>query len=186
MPAIIINENLAAVVCYWDGPLGEYPANDGDIAISCPPNSNPNDATWLNILDDAEALAEAKLDHAKAMALRTVDAMVGDKRRAYITTSPGQEATYTAKLADAKAYIAANYPADASTYPWIYAEAQKTGMTSTAVADLIVSTANTWTQIGAAIEGARIAAHNAIAQAVTIEIVDDAVAQFVLEIEQID
>lgn len=91
-----------------------------------------------------------------------IDVLAGQTRLKYITTSPGQEATYTAKLADAKAYIAANYPADATSFVWINTEATATGATPQQVADLIVYTAGLWAQVGAQIEGARQAAKQAI------------------------
>lgn len=97
-----------------------------------------------------ETLAELR-----ARIEREVDAIAGETRLRFVSVSPGQEMTYTAKLEDARAYIAAGYPADASPFIWINAEAEATGATPTQVADLIVYTAGVWSTIGAQIEGHR-------------------------------
>jgi galactitol-specific phosphotransferase system IIB component len=97
-----------------------------------------------------------------------IDKLAGEKRLHYITDGAGQEVTYTAKLADAQAYILAGYPTDVTPYHWIDAEATATGNTPTNVADLIVSTAHTWTEVGSKIEGARQAAKIGVNAATTI------------------
>jgi len=97
-----------------------------------------------------------------------IDALSGKTRLKYVTVSPGQEMTYTAKLADAKAYIAAAYPVDATPYTWIATEATMTGATPTQVADLIVYTAGLWGAVGATIEGSRQAAKMAVNAATTV------------------
>jgi hypothetical protein len=102
------------------------------------------------------------LDAIRARVATEVDARAGATRLKFITVSPGQEATYIAKLDDAKAFVAAGYPEDASAFIWISAEAAATGATPTQVADLIIYTAGLWSQVGAAIEGARQAAKIAI------------------------
>ncbi len=118
----------------------------------------------------------------QAQAAAEVDLLAGKTRLKYVTVSPGQEMTYTAKLADAERYIAAEYPADTAPYPWIHAEAQATGATPTQVADLIVYTAGLWTTIGAKIEGARQAAKRSIADAADTAAVQAAVAAFKAEV----
>ncbi len=91
-----------------------------------------------------------------------IDSLAGMTRLKYITVSPGQEMTYTAKLADAKAYILAGYPADSTPYVWINAEALATGYTPTQIADFIIYTANLWSQAGSAIESKRMEAKQAV------------------------
>jgi hypothetical protein len=107
------------------------------------------------------------LNALKTEAQARVDELAGQTRLKYISTSPGQDATYTAKLRDAEAYIAADYPTDASGYKWIGAEAAHTQMTPAQVADRIIASANLWVTIGAEIEGARQAAKVAIKAAAT-------------------
>lgn len=97
-----------------------------------------------------------------------IDNIAGNKRLEYITSTPGQEVTYTAKLADAQAYKAAGYPIDVSTYPWINAEANATGNSPTNVADFIIYTAAIWEDKGSKIEGARQAAKISVSSATTI------------------
>jgi hypothetical protein len=107
------------------------------------------------------------LERLKAEAEKRVDALAGQVRLKYISSSPGQDATYALKLKDAEAYIAAGYPAEATDYKWIAAEAAHTQMTPAQVADRIIASANLWVTIGAEIEGARQAAKVAIKAAAT-------------------
>lgn len=96
-----------------------------------------------------------------------IDAEAGRVRLKYITDAPGQQATYMSKLENAKAYVAAGYPNDASAFLWINAEAIAVGITTQEAADYIISTAAQWEQIGATIEGARQAAKQALKTATT-------------------
>lgn len=100
-------------------------------------------------------------------AIDRVDSLSGLTRLKYVTISPGQEMTYTAKLADAKAYVDAGYP-DAIPYPWINAEALATNTTPTQVADLIIYTAGLWSTVGATIEGKRQEVKKLITAALTV------------------
>jgi hypothetical protein len=115
----------------------------------------------------------------KSEAADRIDALSGKTRLKYVTVSPGQEMTYTAKLADAKAYIAAGYPVDATPYPWIATEATMTGATPTQVADLIVYTANLWATVGATIEGTRQEAKRGINAALTVTDIRTAEQSFI-------
>ncbi len=126
------------------------------------------------------SLQQIKLD-----AAMRIDRLAGEKRQSYITVAPGQEATYTAKLNDAKAYIAAGYPADATPYVWINAESVATGDTPQIVADLIVSTAAQWSVIGAQIEGARQSAKRMIAEAISVLQIRAAELKFKSDIDAI-
>ena len=102
-------------------------------------------------------------------AAEEIDAAAGRARSRYLTTVPGQEATYTAKYAQAQAYIAAAYPADTTTYPWVAQEASRTGMTPTQAADRIKITGDAWANvIGPAIEGLRIGGKDGLEARLTI------------------
>jgi hypothetical protein len=114
----------------------------------------------------------------QAEAAARVDVLSGETRLRFITDSPGQEATYTAKLADAKAYIAAGYPTITTPYVWITTEAAATGVTVTYVADYIVYTAGLWAAVGATIEGARQAAKIAINSAPSVTAIRSAETTF--------
>lgn len=108
------------------------------------------------------------LDELKLAAAIRIDNIAGETRLKYITEVPGQNATYTAKLEDAKLFVAAGYPADATPYVWVNMEATKTGLSATVVADRIIYTANLWATVGAQIEGERIAAKSVISSATTV------------------
>lgn len=98
-----------------------------------------------------------------------IDGAAGRARSRYLTTVPGQEATYTAKYAQAQAYIAAGYPVNTAPYPWISQEASRTGLTLTQAADRIKATGDGWANvIGPAIEGLRIGGKDGLAALLTI------------------
>jgi len=107
-----------------------------------------------------------------------IDYIAGQKRLQYITNGPGQELTYSAKLADARAYILAGYPTDVTPYHWVSAEAGATGATPTQVADFIVYTGHTWETVGSQIEGARQAAKIAVNAATSVTEIRTALANF--------
>jgi len=121
----------------------------------------------------------------QAEAAARVDALAGATRLNYVTIAPGQEMTYTAKLAAANAYIAAGYPADAMPYPWINTEATLTGATPTAVADSIVTMAGLWSVIGATIEGRRLATKQTISGAITSGQIDAAEQAFIVAMQSL-
>lgn len=104
----------------------------------------------------------------KEESLSLIDTLAGEKRIQYITSTPGQDISYATKLEEAKAYIAAGYPSDASPYPWVALEAAATGDTPAVRADFILATASYWNNKGAQIEAARISAKQDVNAAVTI------------------
>ena len=67
-------------------------------------------------------LPSSALANAKASAAAKIDSAAGRARARYITTTPGQDATYTAKYAEAQAYRAAGYPGNLAGYPFIAGE----------------------------------------------------------------
>lgn len=118
------------------------------------------------------------LSEQKAETIIEIDEIAGQKRLQYITSAPGQEVTYTAKLTDALAYKAAGYPEDVTTYPWIASESSATGQTPLAVTNLIIYTANLWTLVGSRIEGARQAAKIAVNTATSVTDIRTALTNF--------
>ncbi|MCB0055520.1 MAG: hypothetical protein KDE45_00780, partial [Caldilineaceae bacterium] len=105
----------------------------------------------------------------RAWAADQIDAAAGRARARYLTTVPGQEATYTAKYAQAQAYIAAGYPASTTPYPWIAQEALRTGLTIKQTADRIKITGDVWANVvGPAIEGLRIGGKDSLPALLTI------------------
>lgn len=117
----------------------------------------------LNISKFADVAA------ARLWAAGEIDNAAGRARARYLTTVPGQEATYTAKYAQAQAYIAAGYPADTAPYPWIAQESMRSGLTATQAADRIKATGDGWSNIiGPSIEGLRIGGKDGLAALLTI------------------
>lgn len=105
----------------------------------------------------------------RVWAAEQIDAAAGRARARYLTTVPGQEATYTAKYAQAQAYIAAGYPADTAPYAWIAQESLRTGLTHTQAADRIKATGDIWANlVGPAIEGLRIGGKDGLPSLLTI------------------
>ena len=111
----------------------------------------------------------ATLANAVVWAKDSIDAAAGRARARYLTIASGQDATYSAKYADAKAYITAGYPADATNYPWVKAEAAASGLATQQAADRIKQTGDGWAiSIGPHIEGTRIGGKDKLAGLTTI------------------
>lgn len=98
-----------------------------------------------------------------------IDAEAGKARAKYITTTPGQSETYTAKYQQAIDYIAAGYPADTGPYPWIAHESTTTGLTPTQTANRIKATGDAWVNVlGPTIEGLRVGGKDRLAGCATV------------------
>ena len=123
---------------------------------------------------NAETFAFDLIDGADQMALddarNEIDSAASFARGKYLTNGVGQDATYTAKYLDALNYVKAGYPADATLFTWINAEASATGLTTTQAADRIKTIGDFWYGFkGPQIEAARIAGKDALAGLATVE-----------------
>lgn len=98
------------------------------------------------------------VEAAREWARNMIDQAAGAARTRYITVTPGQDATYQAKYADAQAFARAGYPdADLAQYPWVQKEAEATSVTPRAAADGIKAVGDPWNMVlGPTIEGLRI------------------------------
>ena len=139
---------------------------------------------WLSLawVQPPSAVADARGIGASA-----IDAAAGRARSRYITTSPGQDATYTVKYAEALDYIAAGYPSDLSPYPFIAGESQpNSGMTPTQAATRIATLGGYWREvIGPAIEAARINGKDALDSLTDPAAIDAHVAAVVANLDAI-
>src|SRR5471030_3392038 len=126
------------------------------------------------------------VDDARAWAVAEIDAAAASARGRFITTAAGQDATYRAKYDEAARFIAADYPADVSAYPWIAAESSRSGMAPRAAADRIKQRGDVWNQVlGPAIEGCRIAGKGSVAAAATVAVIVRAVRLVIDQLAQI-
>ena len=98
----------------------------------------------------------------RALSKTSIDIAAGAARGRFITTVPGQEATYQLKADEANAFIAANRPTDTTDYPMLSAEAEGRGVTVSALADEIVVIRALWLKAAAQIEKARVTGKGAI------------------------
>ncbi|MCK8779096.1 hypothetical protein M0654_03760 [Rhizobium sp. NTR19] len=119
--------------------------------------------------------AEIDIDLLRAEMVAKVDREAEAYRLNFITAGDGQAMTYQQKLAEARAKLANTSIADAEI-PHIVAEAEATGMTKTDVAQSIVDTFAGWQILSAGIEGKRMAAKKAIAEAEAAEAIKAAAA----------
>ena len=112
----------------------------------------------------------------KAAAAAAIDQAAGFTRSKYITTSPGQEATYTEKARQCEAYKAAGYPAtpDPVAHAYVIAEANAKQCSYQAACDAILAERDQWAVLGAKIEESRRKAKIAISSATTAEAVEAA------------
>lgn len=95
-------------------------------------------------------------------------------RSRYITTTPGQDAVYTAKYQEALTYIAAGYPEDLSSYPFVAGESiPNSWMTATQASTRIATIGSYWRDVvGPSIESARVNGKDTIFQMNDIESIE--------------
>lgn len=118
-------------------------------------------------------MAELSLADKKMYAIKTIEAVAETARRRYITDGAGQAMTYQEKGEEAADYVAAGYPAATGSpptyagYPFIQAEVEATGKTSTQAADDIIAQKSVWIAVGATIEKERVGGKKAVNEATT-------------------
>lgn len=102
----------------------------------------------------------------RARQLAAMNVSAGAFRARFITDIPGQQATYLAKEAEAKAWAEGADPAD---FPYLAHEAAASGKTIAEIVALVLATADAWRAMDPKIEGRRRGACVAIAAAETPE-----------------
>lgn len=117
------------------------------------------EARWS--IDDQAFTPDLSILNAKLLA--KIDREAGEFRKQFITDIAGQELTYQRKETEARAYVLD----DAGTYPFLQAEATATGVTMSDLAAAVITQADEWIEMGAAIEGLRMGAKVAVAAAST-------------------
>ncbi len=103
----------------------------------------------------------------KREAIARVNAGAGAFRAQFVTDVPGQAETYLLKADELRAYDESSGTLDPIFLPILSAEASATGMSLSAVADLVRATRAQWVLLAAAIEGKRRGAIVAIENATT-------------------
>jgi hypothetical protein len=107
---------------------------------------------------------EINLDLVKQAVMGEIDAKAEACRMRFITAGTGQGMTYIRKEMEARAWMEDN----SKPTPFLSAEAAATGTTVLAAAQLVISQADAWVYIGSAIEGLRMGAKAAVAEATNI------------------
>lgn len=113
--------------------------------------------------------SSTSLADAITRAERAIDAAAGETRAKYLTIAPGQEATYVMKSSEAALFKTAGYPADLTTYPWVQAEVNATGLSAAAATDAILLQKAQWEALGSYIEQLRLAGKAAVRVALTVQ-----------------
>lgn len=149
----------------------------GDAVFSGNIVKKPSPLHVLDVINKTWILPANHLDTIKKNAKDTIDNKAGTIRGKYITTSPGQSETYAAKYEDAKAYAAAGYPANAESYPWVKADSEAYGTTPKKSADKIITLRDAWTNVGVAVEKARLTGKKQVEGATTEEQIQQIVKQ---------
>ncbi|MBX3455721.1 hypothetical protein [Ferrovibrio sp.] len=111
------------------------------------------------------AFSDRPVDGLKADAQQRVDQAAEAARLKYITGGAGQAMVYQAKVAMARAWLAASQPEDLSAYPLITAELGVNGATPLEVVTLWLELEGQWLAVAAQIEGVRLNAKADIAAA---------------------
>lgn len=115
-----------------------------------------------------------------ADAYSAIDTKAGAVRAAYITVTPGQEATYMLKSSQAAAYKAAGYTGDVPNM--VDAEACAMGVSNQVAADSILAQEAQWMYLAGVIEKVRrtgkVAVENAASEVEIEAICNATIAQF--------
>lgn len=151
--AIVGQLNKAEDV-FVDQSAGEWPPMPQNLAAYV--------AGW-----DPEAPA-VDIEVLRADAVAKIDRDAEVYRLKFITNGSGQVMAYQQKLSEAKAKVA-NASIPNAAIPHIVAEAAIDGVSLTEKAEQIVATFEAWQTISAGIEGKRMAAKKAVAEAETAE-----------------
>jgi hypothetical protein len=106
------------------------------------------------------AVTTVNLDPVRASLCNRIDAEAGAVRARFITVAPGQEMTYVFKANEAQSYVASD--TDPTHYPFMRAEAAATDKTLDEVHASVLESTTLFIIIGARIEGARMAAKQAV------------------------
>jgi hypothetical protein len=126
------------------------------------------------------------LEAARQWARDEVDSAASAARARFITLTPGQEATYQVKYAEALAYADSDPAGDAAAFPWIAAEALRAGLPLRLVADRIKRKGDLWNQVyGPRIEATRVAAKDQLVRLAEIGEVVKAARAAVSALQQV-
>ena len=115
--------------------------------------------------------------------IKTVNHLIDEVRRLFITEIAGQQTIYGEKEAEAIAYLATDPdpdftgPVSEAAYPFLFHECASAGYTPWQACQLFLNMAAQWRPVGAQIEGLRIGASAAVKSAATVEQVSLAIQQ---------
>lgn len=126
-----------------------------------------------NYYTDNVTVEFVDLANAKQSAKNKIDLEAGEFRKQFITDVPGQQMTYQKKETEARLYVEAASP-NALDYPFLNAEATALGISIETLANQVISNADQWAAIGAAIEGLRIGSKQSVDNSTTLEQIETA------------
>lgn len=111
----------------------------------------------MTILSRSDASKNKELSALRRKAELRINVMVGEIRGLYITTTPGQDMIYSAKEAEAIAFVSMlSPPADMNEYPFIAGEVGITASTATGVAQVYLNLSHLWRGLAAQLEQVRL------------------------------
>lgn len=108
-------------------------------------------------LSRSTASKKKQTDRERRKLITEINTKIGKMRQAHITALPGQEMTYSAKEAEAKAYLAEDpEPEDLEDYPFLAAEVGVTAETPYQLAQVWLYMAHEWRTVGPQLENLRL------------------------------
>lgn len=162
--AHIVNSVVVEVISDDAGPLASrYHPDFVETLVPC---ANAVSAGWAYSSGKFSAPVEPEIDLSilKSSLIESVNAQAEAARMKYITPGEGQAMTYTEKLAQARAFLAAGSPQDAD-FPMLANEVGITADNIAGVAEAVTKAYEKWLALGAAIEKVRMGVNKAIADA---------------------
>lgn len=140
----------------FQGDRSQISFEDGELIF---PDALEAEVTAIDLSNEDTVLASLKL-----ALIVEVNSEAETQRKKYITPGEGQAMTYTEKLAQARAFLAATAP-DPADFPMIANEIGITAPTASGVAEAVVAEYTAWATIGTAIEGVRMRTKKSISDA---------------------
>ncbi len=148
----------------YDLETGDERWRGSGVAGSAALQEVPDDLGVVIVPQAAIVGAALDLDVLRDTAAASIDAQAEVIRQSILTPGAGQAMTYQRKEAEARAW---SLDSDTTT-PFLSAEASARGMTIADLAAEIITLADAWVAIGAAIEGLRMGAKAAVGRAANL------------------
>ena len=173
--------NIPKILESFNLELDDYWYCDGKLFVKNISQQDLDNAVKEYMPNHEYHLLESKKQNTK----NQIDNLASNLRLKFITGLPGQSEVYKEKSEEAADFVAAGYPDDLSTYPFIQAEVAATNKSPKETADTILAKRSEWIATNSLIEQERIKAKTLVNQAQSEEEIDSILINFTKQINEI-